>query len=94
MVDIDPVHSLLRTKKKEKEEKKMMREMRSKMEQENKLWDEIVKHYGTSCEPFKEEILFRLDALIASTLYADLYGIGNALYTLNNAFEEVKLSIE
>ena len=63
------------------------------MEQENKLWNEIVKHYGTRCEPFREEIFKRLDALIACTIYKP-YLEKHSLYKLDNVFEEVKLSIE
>ena len=54
----------------------------------DELWNEIVRAYGTRCEPFKEEIKRRLDALIACTLYKS-YPEKNPLYSLNKAFEAV-----
>jgi len=60
-----------------------------KMKQE--LWNEIIKEYGTQCEPYKDLIELRLAAMLTATLYAGETG-DNPLCELNRSLNKVVYS--
>uniref|UniRef100_A0A6M3MBL1 Uncharacterized protein n=1 Tax=viral metagenome TaxID=1070528 RepID=A0A6M3MBL1_9ZZZZ len=55
---------------------------------DEKLWEEILRVYGNQCQSYKEQLVKRIPAMLAATIFAGTLG-DTPLNKLNRALDEV-----